>query len=113
MYSVDVAQPAGVDFGHRLLDEIERRGGGIGLKIGSGPVALQRVAPAGDLPLQLDLGQVDGLGQIDFHARAGRLHVADVDLAGQGRHPEPRQRAAAGVERQHLAAPADRASGAT
>ena len=58
-------------------------------------------------------GRLTVLGKIDLHARAGRLHVADVDFAGQGRRPEPGQRAAAGVERQHFAASACRASGAT
>ncbi len=44
------------------------------------------------------------LGQIDLDAVAGRLHVADVDQAGQRGRPQPGQRPAAGVQRQMIGA---------
>ncbi len=49
--------PAGVQLLHRLLGEVEGAGRGVGLEVGAGPVALDGVAPLGDLPLELDLRQ--------------------------------------------------------
>ena len=43
---------AGADLGQRLLDEVQRAGRGVGLEVGAGPVALDRVAPLRDLPLE-------------------------------------------------------------
>ncbi len=105
--------PAGVQLLQRLLDEVERRRRRVGLEVGPRPVALDGVAPLGDLPLELDLGQRRRLGQVDLDALAGRLDVADVDQAGQRRRPEPGDRAAAGVERQVVAWSACRTSAAT
>ena len=48
-------RPAGVQFLHRPFGEVERRCRGVGLEVGAGPVALDRVAPLGNLPLELDL----------------------------------------------------------
>ena len=75
-------------------------GRGVRLEVGAGPVALDGVAPLRDLPLELDRSLERGLGQVDLHAAAGGLHVADVDQAGQRRRPQPGERAAAGVERE-------------
>src|SRR4051794_3269331 len=44
----------GTELHQRLLGEVQRAGGGVGLEVGARPVALDRVAPARDLPLQAD-----------------------------------------------------------
>ena len=92
--------PAGPDLDQRLLGEVQRAGRGVGLEVGPGPVALDRVAPLRDLPLEADRALERGLRQVDLHAGAGGLDVADVDQAGQRRRPQPGQRAAAGVQGQ-------------
>ena len=51
----------------------------------------------GDLPLERDLGLGHRAGQVDQHAAAGRLDVAEVDQAAEGGRPQPGDRAAAGV----------------
>ena len=91
----------GADLDQRLLGEVQRARRGVGLEVGPGAVAFDRVAAVlRDLPLELDRTLQRGLRQVDLHAAAGGLHVADVDQAGQRRRPQPGQRTAAGVQRQ-------------
>ena len=71
--------PPGLELRKRLLDEIERRRRRIGLKIRARPIALDRIAPLRNLPLELHLGLQCGLRQINLHAMACCLDVADVD----------------------------------
>ena len=97
--------PAGVQLGQRLLDEVERRSRRVRLEVGPRAVALDGVAPLRDLPLELHLRQRRRLRQVDLHAVAGGLDVADVHQARERRRPEPRERPAAGVERQVIAGP--------
>ena len=89
---------AGLDFGHRPLDEVERAGRGIRLEVAARSVALERIAPFRDRPFEDRFGRVARARERDLHALAGRLHVADVHQTRQRRDPEPRQRAASGVE---------------
>ena len=50
-----------------------------------------------DLPLERGLRPAHRPGQVDQHAVAGGLHVAEVDQAAERGRPEPGDRAAAGV----------------
>ena len=68
--------------GERLFDKMQRRRGGVGLEIGPRPVSLDGVAPLRDLPLEFRLRFGRCPGQVDLDAVAGRLDVADIDLAG-------------------------------
>src|SRR5439155_24633720 len=81
-------RPAGVHLGQALLDEIQGRRGRVGLKVRPGPIPFQRVAPARDLPLELDLRKCRRLGQANLDAVPGRLDRADVIDSGLRRHPE-------------------------
>src|SRR5258708_5103734 len=78
---------------------------GVGLDVRTGPAAFDGIAPRGDLPLNLHVGQRGRLRQVDLDALPGGLDVADVHQAGQGRGPEAGDRAAAGVERKVLLRP--------
>src|SRR4051794_9859110 len=88
----------GPDLDQRLLREVERGRGRVGLEVGARPVPLERVAPPGDLPLEADRALERGLGEVDLHAGAGGLDVADVARVGQCGGPRPGQGTAAGVE---------------
>src|ERR1700722_16284488 len=46
----------GMELGQCLFDEIIGGGTRVDLKVGTGPIALDRVAPLGNLPLELSLG---------------------------------------------------------
>src|SRR4051812_19791765 len=87
-----------------LFEKVERRRGRVRLEVGAGAIAFQRIAPLRDLPLELDLRQIRGARQADLDAGPGRLDAADVHGARERRRPEARQRTAAGVERERLAA---------
>ena len=62
---------AGVQLCQRLLGKIECGGSGVRLEVSASAIALNGIAPLGNLPLELDLGERSCLGQIDFHAVAG------------------------------------------
>ena len=94
---------SGVQLGKRLLGEVERRRRGIRLEVGASAVALDRVAPLRNLPLELHFRQRHCLRQIDLDTMSRRLDVADIDEAGQRGGPESRNRAPAGVEREIVA----------
>src|ERR1043165_8526878 len=89
-----------VQFLERLLNEIIGTRAGIRLEVSAGAVALDGVAPFGNVPLELGLRLGRRLRQINLHAGAGRLDIADIDEAGQRGGPEPSDGTAAGVERQ-------------
>ena len=91
--------PSGIHLLERSLDEVQGRRGGIRLEVGPRPVALQCVTPSRDRPLELDLRQRGSPGKVDLDAPTGGLDVTDVHEAGQGRDPEARERAPAGVQR--------------
>ena len=46
----------GVHLGQRLFDEMHGRGRRVGLKVRAGPIALDGVAPLGNLPFEFDFG---------------------------------------------------------
>ena len=91
---------AGMQLRQSLLSEMKRSCGCISLEIGAGPIALDRIAPLRDLPLEFYFRKRYGFGQVDLDALPCRLDVADVHNARQRRRPEARDRAAAGVQRQ-------------
>jgi hypothetical protein len=84
--------------GQRLLDEVERARGRVGLEVRAGPVTFDRVRPLRHLPLQRDLGLQRRLRQVDEHAVTGRLEVVRVHEPGERGRPESGDRPAAGVE---------------
>ena len=94
---------AGADLLERLVDEVHRHARRVGDEVDPRAVALDRVGPLRDLPLERLLGRVRRLRQVDQHARAGRLHVRRLDLVRQRGRPQARERAAAGVEREVVA----------
>src|SRR6516164_5657752 len=100
----------GPDLGQRLLGEVQRARRRVGLEVGAGPVALDRVGQrrtvliGGHLPLERHLGPADRAGQVDQHAVAGGLDIAEVDKPAERRRPEPGNRAAAGVRGQVVGA---------
>src|SRR5262249_52216507 len=51
---------AGMDLFQSLLKEIESRGGCVGLEIRAGPIALDRIVPFRNVPLELRLVQAPG-----------------------------------------------------
>ena len=65
--------------------------------VGAGAVALDRVRLLRHLPLELHLGHAGGLRQDHLDAVAGRLAIAEVDLAGLRGDPLAGERPAAGV----------------
>jgi hypothetical protein len=89
---------SGAQLRKRLLGKTQRSSG-ISLEIGARPVALNRIALLGNMPIELDFGQRGCLGQIDLDAVAGGLDIADVHQAGKRRRPETRDGAAPGIER--------------
>ena len=93
----------GADLLERLVEEVQRHARRVGDEVDPRAVALDRVRPLRDLPLEVDLGRVRRLGQRHRHAAAGRVDVRRVDLVGQRRRPQPRERAAAGVHREVVA----------
>ena len=94
-----LVRPARISI-ERLLGEVQRDGGRVGLEVGTRPVALEGVAPLRDLPFERHRTLGRGLRQVDLHAVPGGLDVADVDQPGQRRRPQPGERSAAGVERE-------------
>src|SRR5947208_58789 len=78
----------GVQFGQRLLGEVQGRRRRIGLEVATGAVALDGIAPARDVPLQFHFRLEGRLRQVNLDAVAGGLDVADVHQAGQGGGPE-------------------------
>src|SRR6185295_6753391 len=74
--------------GERLLDEVQRARGRVGLEVGAGAVALDRVGQRGALLVDRALPLVAGFRledrprQVDLHGAAGRLDEADVDEPG-------------------------------
>ena len=52
---------SGVQILHGSLSEIQRCGGGISLEVSTGAVALDSIAPLGNLPLELHLWLGDSL----------------------------------------------------
>src|SRR5262249_57030156 len=97
------ARASGVRLVERALGEVERRGGGVRLEVRSRPVALERVAPRGNLPLERDLGKRRGSGKRDRYAPARGANVAHVDAPGERGDPQAGERAAPAVEREQLA----------
>jgi len=77
--------PAGVQFLKGLFHEMKCGAGGVNLEVGSSPVALNGVAPLGNLSFEFDFRQGSGVGEIHLHAVACRLDVADIDQAGERR----------------------------
>ena len=61
-------RPPGADLLERLVEEVERAARGVGDEVDPRAVALDRVGPLRDLPLEVDLGRVRRLGQRDLHA---------------------------------------------
>ena len=78
--------------------------GRVRLKIGARPVALERVAPLRNRPLERCRPLQSGLRQVDLHAVARGLDVIGLDQSRQRRGPQPRERAAPGVKRQIVGA---------
>ena len=89
--------PSRSDLAQRPLQVVESDQRRVGLVVGPGPVALDRVGLLRDLPLQLHLGLGGGPRQDHLDARPRRLRVAEVDQPGFRRHPLPGEGAAAGV----------------
>ena len=92
------------DLGQGLLGEVQRETGGVGLEVRPRTVALERVTPLWNLPLEGDFGFGRGTRQIDQDTVAGGLDVRRVHQACQRGDPEPGDRAAAGVEREVVGA---------
>ena len=97
---LDVAAAAALQ---PLLDEVQGHRRGVGDEVHPGPVALQRVGPPRDLPLQRGLRQLGAARQRDLHAVPGRLDVGRVHQPGQRGGVEPGERPAPGVEREVVA----------
>ena len=72
-----------VCFGERLFHEMQRGARSVYLEVSAGPIALDGIAPLGNFPFELDLGERHGLGQIHFDAVAGGFDVPDVNQAGK------------------------------
>ena len=94
---VPALRAAGPHLLERPLEVVERDQRRVGLVVGAGAVALDRVRLLRDLPLELHLGHVRRARQHHLDAVPGRLEVAEVDEAGLRRAPLARERAAAGV----------------
>src|SRR5262249_35088514 len=77
---------------------MQRTTRGIRLKISPRPIALDGIAPSGDLPFKRYFGLGRRLGQVDDDVFAGRFHVADIDQSGYRRDPQARNRPTAGVQ---------------
>src|ERR1700683_3842671 len=88
---------AGVQFGQRLFHKVQSRASSVHLEVSACTVALDGVAPLGNLPLERDLRQRRGLRQIHLYAMASGFDVADVNQAGERGCPEARDGAAASV----------------
>src|ERR1700679_2191352 len=73
----------GIQFSKRFLDEVQRGSSGVGLEVGACSVALERVRPLRNVPLEFGLWQQRCFGQIDFHAVPGGLDVADIHQSGE------------------------------
>ncbi len=95
--AVPALGPARLDLLHRALEVVQRDQRAVGLVVGAGAVALDRVGLLRHVPLELHLGHVRGARQHHLDRVAGRLRVAEVDQAGLGRAPLTGERAAAGV----------------
>src|SRR5262249_634698 len=91
---------SGVQLGECLLHKMQGSGRRIRLEVCARPIALDRVAPFGNLPLELNLRQGSGLWKIDLHALSCGFYVSDVDDARQSRGPKARDRAAPRVKRE-------------
>src|SRR5580704_863852 len=96
---------AGMELFQGFLHEVQGTASGIHLEVRARAIAFNGIAPLGDLPFKLDLGQGSGLRQIHLDARSGGLDVADIDQAGQSGGPEARDRATASVECEMVAGP--------
>src|SRR6185295_3436726 len=89
--------PSRAHLGERLFEIVEPDEGRVGLVVRAGAVALDRVAPLRDLPLELRLGQARGARQGHLDAVPRRLEVAEVDEPRLRRHPLAGERSAARV----------------
>ncbi len=96
---------AGADLFQPLLDEVERHAGGVGEEVDPRAVALDRVRPPRDPPVQRRLRRLRRLRQRDVDAVPGRADEGRLDLVRERGRPQARERAAAGVEREVVAAP--------
>src|SRR5580700_1701038 len=94
---------SGVQFRQRLFHEVESSAGGINLEVGSRPIAFDSVATLRDLPLELDLRQRGGLGQVHLYAATGGLDISNINQASQRRRPKASDRTASGIHRQMIA----------
>src|SRR6476646_2005034 len=88
---------AGLYLLHRPLQIVQRDQRRVGLVVGAGAVALDRVRLLRHLPLQLHLRHVGRARQHHLQRVPGGLDVAEVDDAGLGGTPLAGERAAAGV----------------
>src|ERR1700731_1743234 len=92
------AGPAGVQFRERLLAEIKRTARRVHLEVSARAIALNGVAPLGNLPLKFSFGKRRSLGKIHLHARASRFDIADIDYSCQSCGPQTSDGAAAGIK---------------
>ena len=94
---VPALRPPRLDLLHRPLEAVQRDQRAVGLVVGPGAVALDRVGLLRDLPLELHLGHVGRARQHHLDRVPGRLGVAEVDQTGLGGAPLARERTAARV----------------
>src|ERR1700730_17602368 len=78
----------GVQFLQRPLRKTESRRSRINLEVSTGSIALDRVAPLGNLPFELNLGLGRSFGQVHLDALAGGLDVTDVHNSRECRRPK-------------------------
>src|SRR5258708_24819936 len=79
--------PAGMEFSQRLLGKVKRRSRRVSLEISASPVAFNGIAPLRNLPLELHFWLRSRLGQINLHALARGLDVANVHESSERRRP--------------------------
>src|SRR5580658_4074440 len=94
---------AGVEFLHGFFREVQRASRCVGLKISTGAIPFDGIAPLGDLPLEFGFRQQGGLGKINLDAVPGSLDVADVDQSGKSGGPEASDGSSAGIQREMIA----------
>src|ERR1700686_2890399 len=97
--------PTGMQFLQRPLRKIKSRGSRINLEVSTGAIALDRIAPLGNLPFKLNLRLGRSFWQVHFYALPSGLDVPDVHNSRECRRPKSRDRTASGIQRQMVAGP--------